>query len=209
MTTAGESREPGFAPPLSPLGPLRMSILGTCPLLAKSASLLSGLTLGAALLLTLVLSALTVSACRRFIALPSRFAFLFLITTTWVTVIELLLQAWWYPMADFLGIYVALLAVNCLVLAQLEEHAMASTLPDALDRAFGLAWRLALFVTVAGVLRELAAAGALLSDLSLPRVVRLSPIQLPLFGMPAGAFLVFALMMALVNRFPALFYRQR
>lgn len=191
--------------PLRLWQPFGAGLLGVCPLLAKSTSLLSGLTISAALVLTLGMSVLTISLCRAFVPLHARFAFLLLITTTWVTVVQLLMETWLYSMAGFLGIYVPLLAVNCLVLARLEEDALAKGVSGAVSGAAAVAVQVALLVIAAGALREMAASGALLSDL--PLLVPdahpgqpVSPIRLSVMAMPAGAFLAFALIAAGLNR---------
>ncbi|MGH8246705.1 MAG: Rnf-Nqr domain containing protein [Gammaproteobacteria bacterium] len=192
--------------------PLGAGLLGVCPLLARSTSLLSGLTMSVALVVTVMLSVLTVGLCRRFIPVQARFVYLLLITTTWVTVGQLLMGTWLYSMGEFLGIYVSLLAVNCLVLARLEEDAMAKGAVDAVSDAFAVTVRLALFVIATGTVRELAASGALLADLSLlvpgaDAGETTGPIRLSVFATPAGAFLTFALLAAGWNRVSAMVRR--
>lgn len=127
-----------------------------------------------------------------------------LIGATWATVADLVLQACAYPMRDGLGIYVPLIAGNCLLLMHLEARALVDAPGAALRGAWAVALSAAMLVIAAGTIRELAAAGQLLSDAPLmgwhAPIGTLNPVKLPLLASAAGAFLVLSILIAAANR---------
>ena len=193
------------------LPPAVLNLVGLTPLLAVCTTLLSGLCMGLALLATSMLSALTVAGAGRM--LPSRYGlgryrliYVLLIAATWVSVIELLLQAWSYALREQLGIYLYLLAMNTTLLLQLERAPLRQGLGNSLPACLRPALTGVVLLTLTGLVRELAGRGGLLTDVQLLAQVKglhgLQPIHLfdgglHLFGAGAGAFMVFGLLLAL------------
>lgn len=185
--------------------PAAAGIAGAAPMVAGSTTLITALFMSAAWWMTLVLSAWTVAILRPLIPLEARFAFIFLVTATWVILIRTAMQAFAFPVAEALDIYLPLLAVNCVLLAELEQRVLSSESKWPAPALLRTGTGIAVLVIVAGALRELASAGTLLSDLAtlLPGADVHSaflPLRFPVFASPAGALLVFALVAALVNR---------
>lgn len=139
-------------------------ILGLCPLLAKSTTLLTGLTMGLAALLVLLASIVSVSCCRRHIPPKLSLPIILIISVTWVSVLDLLLQAHWFEMRQVLGIYVPLLAMNSFVLLSLQQTALRYSPVSALKGTLGRGVEIFCIVSLVGALREIFGQGSLLSD---------------------------------------------
>ena len=185
----------------TPMPPLLF--LGVCPLLAKSTTLLSGVCLGAAAALVLCGSALSLLICRRLVPAAAPLVFLLLLNTTWVSVIDLVLQVSLFPLRQELGVYLPLIAANCLVLSTLEEGVLGEGSRAALWRAGRIGTWILLCVAAVGAVRELAATGLLLGDAALLGFAPPAPggTGFAVMRSPAGAFLVLGLLAALLQSF--------
>ncbi len=187
---------------------LALGLFGCCPLLINSTTLLSGLVMGAAALSVLLLSSITVSLYRYFIPHQARLVFLLLINAGWVTVLDLLLQAWLYEMRQQLGIYIPLLAVNVVLMLILEHQALKQRTWLTMQRATATGLALALGLLLLGGLRELLASGGLLTDIALLPLPSITASVRPiyfidhgalLFNKAAGAFICLGLFVAGVS----------
>ncbi len=138
-------------------------LLGLCPLLAVTNTAINGLGLGLATILTLVFSNLAVSLARGVLRPEIRIPAYVLIIASVVTVIQLLMQAWFYDLYRVLGIFIPLIVTNCAIIGRAEAFASRnSPLPSVADGfATGLGFCLAL-VTL-GALREIIGQGTLFS----------------------------------------------
>jgi electron transport complex protein RnfE len=138
-------------------------LLGLCPLLAVTNSVINGLSLGLATMLTLMVSNLSVSLMRGFLKPEIRIPAFVLIIASTVTVIELLMQAFFYDLFRILGIFIPLIVTNCAIIGRAEAFASRHRpLPSLVD---GFATGLGFCITLVllGGLRELAGRGTLLS----------------------------------------------
>lgn len=145
--------------------PIMVSGLGLAPLLAPARSLMSGIGMGLAFAVLLLLCVLIIGALRRAIPWNARLPFILLITATSVTVLDRLMQAWLFDLHAELGIYLPLLAVNTLILATLEESVLGRPLRRSLAPAAVTAVAAFLLVAATGLLRGgLASAGLALMD---------------------------------------------
>ncbi len=187
--------------------PALVQLLGLCPLLAVSNSVVNAFGLGLATLLVLIGSNMTVSLLRSQISETIRLPALVLIIAGFVTAAELLLQAYAYPLYLSLGIFIPLIVTNCTILGRAVSFASRNPLlPSLLDGLMqGLGFALVLLVL--GALRELAGTGALFAnmDMLLPfaesweiTVFRNYPGFL-LALLPPGAFIFTGLLLALKN----------
>ena len=177
-------------------------LLGLCPLLALTHSLLKALTIGLLLLLVSLLSACLGSLLRATIFWrfkPIYFALLASLSTiVCVNAVGIL-----FPLlVDTLGVYALLLAANCLVIAQLQEVAEHAPLPNVVSRVMKDGVWILLFLAVIATIRELGAFGRLFHDIAiihnLPVINEVSR-GLSMLADPAGAFIVLALLLALIN----------
>jgi len=180
-----------------------VQLLGLCPLLAVSNSVVNGLGLGLATLFVLVCTNLVVSLLRGLLISSLRIPVFVLIIATLVTVVELVLQAWFPAMDRRLGIFVPLIVTNCTILARAEafasRHPPGAALLDGLATGAGFA---AVLITL-GALRELVGRGTLFAgmDMLLGSAAAAVQITLPLEGLllavlPPGAFIGLGLMVA-------------
>jgi len=180
-----------------------VQLLGLCPLLAVSNSVVNGLGLGLATLFVLVCTNVVVSLLRGLLISSLRIPVFVLIIATLVTVVELVLQAWFPAMDRRLGIFVPLIVTNCTILARAEafasRHPPGAALLDGLATGAGFA---AVLITL-GALRELVGRGTLFAgmDMLLGSAAAAVQITLPLEGLllavlPPGAFIGLGLMVA-------------
>lgn len=188
-------------------------LLGICPLLAISNTLVNGLSLGIATSLVLIATSALVSLTRRWLFFELRLPMFVLIIASLVTVVELLFQAFFYELYLGLGIFVPLIVTNCLILGRAEVFAShRAWLPSAADGlAQGAGFTLVLVVL--GGLREIIGRGSLLhgADMLFGRgAAALEITILPgnngllMVLLPPGAFLSLALLVALKNHLTGL-----
>ncbi len=100
-----------------------VQLLGLCPLLAVTGTVINGLGLGIATLLTLVLSNITVSLIRNWVRPEVRVPVFVMIIASIVTTIQLSMNAWFYELYNVLGIFIPLIVTNCSILARAEAFA--------------------------------------------------------------------------------------
>jgi electron transport complex protein RnfE len=141
-----------------------VALLGLCPLLAVTNTVVNAIGLGLATTLTLVASNLAVSLARRSLRPEIRIPAYVLIIASVVTTIQLLMQAWLHDLYRVLGIFIPLIVTNCAIIGRAEAFASRNKpLPAMLDGlATGLGFLLALVAL--GALREIAGRGTLLSE---------------------------------------------
>jgi len=174
--------------------PFRL-VLGLCPTLATTTSGLNGMGMGLATTFVLVFSNLFVSLLRRFIPNQVRIASFIVIIASFVVIVELMMQAYFYPLFKILGIFIPLIVVNCIILGRAEAFASKqgplASLADGLG--IGLGFTISLFVL--GCIRELLGSGTLLD---IP--VMWSTFEPFTFMLkPPGAFVALGILLAAMN----------
>lgn len=185
-----------------------VALLGLCPLLAVSNTVINSLGLGIATTLTLVLSNGLVSSLRRFILPEIRLPLFVLMIAGIVTMIELLMNAWFYQLYKTLGIFIPLIVTNCAIIGRAEVFASKNRiLPSLLDGlAMGLGFSLALLLL--GAIREVLGAGTLLSQANLLFGESAKNWQITVIDdysgmllalLPPGAFITLGLLIAVKN----------
>ena len=187
-----------------------IQLLGLCPLLAMSNSVVNGLGLGLATVLVMALSNMCVSALRSLIPYEIRIPVFILIIAALVTVVDLAMNAWLHSLYVVLGIFIPLIVTNCIVLARVEAYAaknsvLASTI-DGAAMALGLTWVLGLL----GAIRELIGTGMLFSGIEMvipsAHAIMIFPETYPGFLiaiLPPGAFIVLGVLIAARNWYDA------
>lgn len=140
------------------LPPFRL-LLGLCPVLAVTKSAENGLGMGFAVLFVLVLSNVIVSLARNFIPKKVRIACFITISATLVVAVELLMQAYAYPLYQQLGIFVPLIVVNCIILGRAEAFAAKNPVHLALADGLGMGIGFTFSLTLLGGIREILGAG--------------------------------------------------
>ncbi len=140
-----------------------VQLLGLCPLLAVTTSVVNALGLGLATLLVLTVSNLTVSLIRRWVRDEIRIPVFVMIIASLVTAVELAMNAWFHELYRVLGIFIPLIVTNCMIIGRAEafasRHGPALALFDGLMMGAGFA----LVLLVLGAIRELVGQGTLLA----------------------------------------------
>lgn len=175
--------------------PIFVQLLGMCSTLAISTSVVNGLGMGVSVTFVLILSNLFISILRNFIPAKIRIASYIVIIAGFVTVVDMLLQAYVPSLAESLGLFIPLIVVNCIILARAESFASKNKpIPSVLDGvAMGLGFTVALVIISA--IREVFGSGTLLGYQVLPDSY--SPAVLVIS--PVGGFLILGALIALVQ----------
>ncbi len=142
------------------LTPFRL-VLGLCPTLAVTTQADNGLGMGLATTFVLVCSNVLVSLLRHIIPQKVRIACFIVMIATFVVAVELLMQAFFYPLYQRLGIFVPLIVVNCIILGRAEAFASKNPVMYSAVDGLGIGLGFTLSLTVLGGIRELLGTGAL------------------------------------------------
>lgn len=138
--------------------PFRL-VLGLCPTLAVTKSAENGLGMGLAVIFVLVLSNVLISAVRKIIPKKVRIVCFIALAATLVVAVELLMQAYTYPLYQQLGIFVPLIVVNCIILGRAEAFAAKNPIHLAAADGLGIGIGFTLALTFLGGLREIFGTG--------------------------------------------------
>ena len=176
--------------------PVFVLVLGTCPTLAISTSVTAAFGMGIAATAVLILSNMAISALRNVIPDRVRIPCYITLIAGFVTVVELVMEAYTYSLYQSLGVYLSLIVVNCIILGRAEMCANKhGVLDSAIDGAgMGLGFTLAICAMAA--IREVLGAGTF-CGLPIPW---LSENPIGILTMAPGGFFVFGCMIALVNK---------
>jgi electron transport complex protein RnfE len=175
--------------------PSLVMLLGMCPTLAVTTMASNGIGMGLATTFVLLCSNIVISALRRVIPKEVRLPCFIVVITTFVTLTDFILAAYIPALHSRLGIFLSLIAVNCIILGRAEAFASKNGIvKSALDGlGMGLGFTLALFAM--GSLREIFGTGHFFGlDLHLPLVF-------PIFVMPAGGFFTLGIIIAIIYKF--------
>ena len=140
-------------------------VLGLCPLLAVSRTLITGLALGIATLLVVCATNALVSLTRRWIDARVRLPALVLIIAAFVTSVDLLFKAYWFELHGEIGLFIPLIVTNCVILSRAEAFASRNPLLPALLDGLGHGLGFLLVLAVLGAVRELVGNGLLIASL--------------------------------------------
>ncbi len=144
-----------------------VQLLGLCPLLAVSSSIVNGMSLGLATAIVMALSGASIAPIRSYVPNEIRIPVFILIIAVLVTVVQYLMNAYMYGLYVVLGIFIPLIVTNCIVLARVEAFASKNgALPSALD-GFAMGLGLTAVLGTLGALRELIGKGTLFSGIDL------------------------------------------
>ena len=177
--------------------PVLVSVLGICPTLAVSTNMSSALGMGVATTFVLVGSNTAISLIRKIIPDKVRIPCYIVFIAGFVTLIKMIIEAYAFPLYQALGIFLPLITVNCIIFARAEIFARKNTVfNSALDGlGMGAGFTLALLATA--TIREIIGSGTWFG-LELPLMADYS---IPVLTMAPGGFVVFGLLMALMNKF--------
>ncbi|OJA04397.1 electron transport complex subunit E [Halomonas sp. QHL1] len=187
--------------------PALVQLLGLCPLLAVSGSVVNALGLALATLLVMVGASTAISLIRHQVPSAVRLPAFVMVIAAFVTCAELLMAAYAYPLYQVLGIFIPLIVTNCAILGRADAFASRQpVLPAAID-GFMMGLGFGAVLVLLGALRELLGQGTLFSDMALLfgpqaaswKLTFADDYQFLFFVLPPGAFLVAGLLIALKN----------
>ena len=174
--------------------PVLVQLLGMCSTLAITTSISNGLGMGVSVLIILTCSNVVISLLRKIIPGQIRIAAYIVVIAGFVTMVDLLLQAYFQDIAESLGVFIPLIVVNCIILARAESFASKNkVLPAALDGICqGIGYTLVLLVMSA--IRELLGSGSLAGNQIFP-----ADYGALMMALPVGGFLTVGCLIALMQ----------
>ena len=190
--------------------PAIVQLLGLCPLLAVTASVVNALSLGIASMLVLIGSNFAVSLFRNLIPSAVRLPIYVMIIAALVTSIELLMQALTYELYLILGIFIPLIVTNCIIMGRAEAFAAKNSVSASVYDGFIMGLGFTLVLILLGAMREILGSGTLFADMHLLfgpmarhwEIVIIDNYVGFLFAiLPPGAFVGLGLLIALKNLF--------
>lgn len=188
--------------------PALVQLLGLCPLLAVTGSVVNAIGLGLASTIVLMGSNLTISAFRKFVPGSVRLPIFVMIIASFVTVIELLMQAFTYELYQILGIFIPLIVTNCAIMGRADAFASKNPVPASLLDGLMMGVGFTSVLMLLGGMREVLGSGTLFADMQLLfgasaeswKLVLVEDYTGFLFAvLPPGAFVGMGLLIALKN----------
>ena len=180
-------------------------MLGMCPAMAVTTSGTNGLGMGLATTAVLVCANVIISSLRDFVSPQVRIPVFIVLIATLVTLVDMSLNAWMHDLYRVLGLFIALIVVNCAVLGRAESFASRNGIIASAIDGLGMGLGFTLALTAIGLIRELIGAGTLFSQASLllgPNFAFLETTVVPDYGgvlmmiLPPAGFLVLGLLLA-------------
>ncbi len=176
--------------------PTLVMLLGMCPTLGVTTTALNGLGMGLATLFVLILSNTAVSLVKNFIPATIRIPCYITIIASFVTIVELLMTAYFPSIHAALGIYIPLIVVNCIILGRAEAFAAHNNVFQSLLDALGMGIGFTFALVALGLIREILGAGAAFGY----QFIGEDGYPILMFIMPPGAFLALAGLIILFNK---------
>ena len=179
--------------------PVLVLILGTCPTLATSTSMVSALSMGLAATFVLICSNAVISLLRKVIPDTVRIPCYIVVIAGFVTAVQLILQAYLPDIYDMLGVYLALIVVNCIILGRAEMFARKNPVFDSVLDGVGMGLGFLVALLLMATIREVLGAGSFFG-LEMPFMAQ---VKIPILVQAPGGYLVFGLLIALMNKLTA------
>lgn len=174
--------------------PVLVLILGTCPTLATTNSIISALAMGVAATAVLVCSNAVISALRNIIPNKVRIPSYIVVIAGFVSIVQMLMQAYLPELYNMLGVYLALIVVNCIILGRAEMFARKNTVGDSVLDGLGMGIGFTLALLLMSFIREVFGNGSF-AGFEIPV---LSAYKIPILTASPGGFFVFGCVIALV-----------
>lgn len=176
--------------------PVFVMLLGMCPTLGVTSSAYNGLGMGVATLFVLLMSNVVVSLVKSQIPAKVRIPAFIIIIASFVTIVEMVLEAFIPFLYEQLGIFIPLIVVNCLILGRAEAFASKNNLASSAIDAIGMGIGFTIALTTLGLTREILGNGSIFNF----KMVSEDASTLILFILPPGAFIALAYLSAVFNR---------
>lgn len=176
--------------------PVLMLVLGTCPTLATTTSVESAVWMGIAATIVLICSNVVISALRNIIPEVVRIPCYIVIIAAFVTAVQMLLQAFLPTVYEMLGVYLALIVVNCIILGRAEMFARKNNVADSALDGVGMGLGFLLALLIISTIREVLGAGSFYG-IVIPVV---EMFKIPVLTQAPGGFLVYGIVIAVMNK---------
>ncbi len=176
--------------------PVFVMLLGMCPALGVTSSAFNGLGMGVATLFVLLMSNIVVSIIKKQIPNKVRIPAFIIVIASFVTIVEMVLEAFIPVLYEQLGIFIPLIVVNCLVLGRSEAFASKNNIFSSIVDALGMGLGFTIALTLLGAAREILGSGSIFDW----RFVSEDANTFILFILPPGAFIALAYLTILFNR---------
>ena len=176
--------------------PVFVMLLGMCPTLGVTSSAFNGLGMGVATLFVLLMSNIVVSLIKSQVPSKVRIPAFIVIIASFVTVVEMVLEAYIPFLYEQLGIFIPLIVVNCLILGRAEAFASKNNLTSSVVDALGMGMGFVIALTALGATREILGNGSIFEF----RFVSEDTNTFILFILPPGAFIALAYLAIAFNR---------
>jgi electron transport complex protein RnfE len=176
--------------------PVLILVLGTCPTLATTGSIISALSMGLAATVVLICSNAVISALRKIIPDSVRVPCYIVIIASFVTAVQMLLQAFLPPVYEMLGVYLSLIVVNCIILGRAEMFARKNTVLNSVFDGLGMGLGFVLALFLMAFIREVFGAGTFMG-LEIPFM---SFFKIPILAQSPGGYLVYGILIAVMNK---------
>lgn len=175
--------------------PTFVLLLGMCPTLATTTSAMNGMSMGLATAFVLICSNVAISAIKNLTPDMVRIPVFVVVIASFVTILQMLMQAYVPAINASLGIYIPLIVVNCIILGRAEAFACKNGPTESLFDGLGIGLGFTLALTLLGAVRELLGAGSIFGFTLLPETCNIL-----MFVLPPGAFITLGYLIAIVNK---------
>lgn len=176
--------------------PILVLLLGTCPTLAVTSSAMNGLGMGLATTFVLFMSNVFISMVKGFVPDKVRIPAFIVVIASFVTVVDLLMQAYTPGLSNQLGIFIPLIVVNCIVLGRAEAFAAKNNVVSSFIDGVGMGLGFTLALVIMGSIREMLGAGAIFGYKFIPETAD----GVLIFILAPGAFITLGFMIAILKK---------
>jgi len=173
--------------------PVFRQLLGMCPTLAVTGTVITGIAMGLATTFVLILSSLVVASIKKLIPAQVRIASYIVVIASFVTIADQVLKAYFYPISEALGPYVPLIVVNCIILGRQEAFSSKNSVGRSFIDALGMSSGFILALLVLSSIREILGAGTFLGYQVMGSWFKPWIIMI----LPAGAFITLGILLGI------------
>ena len=178
--------------------PTFVLMLGMCPTLATTTSAINGLSMGLATMFVLICSNLVISLIKNLTPDMVRIPVFIVVIASFVTILQMVMQAYVPGIYSTLGLFIPLIVVNCIILGRAEAFAAKNGPVESLMDGVGIGLGFTLGVTLLGICREILGAGSVFGYTLLPETYNML-----MFVLPPGAFITLGYLVAIINKLTA------
>ncbi len=175
--------------------PTFVLMLGMCPTLATTTSASNGMAMGLATMFVLICSNVVISLIKKLTPDMVRIPVFIVVIASFVTILQMVMQAYLPDIYASLGLFIPLIVVNCVILGRAEAFAAKNGAGESLMDGIGIGLGFTLGLTLLGICRELLGAGSIFGFTLLPETYNML-----MFVLPPGAFITLGFLVAIINK---------